>query len=151
MARNGPDSTDQLIFAWARVRRELLGHTLPRLARHQLGAPRCTLSERRDLHHGSRASKVDQRWPEFPYTGDGAIVNEIFKSLDEEKQLVMEAHYVYTVPRSRAVRAELMGLTVRTYWDRVRDIRSRVQGAMAIVQSVRTHSASRGAINATVE
>ena len=132
MARNGRDRTDRIIDTWAQVRRELLGYSRPR---QYLGAVRCTLEARRDLHHGARSGRVEQRWPEFPYQGDAAIVNEVFKRMPEALQEIMDAHYVATTPRSKSLRADLMGLSVRVYWERVNRVRAAVDGALAVVES----------------
>lgn len=132
MARNGRDRTDLVIDSWAKVRRELLGYESPR---QYLGSVRCTLAARRDLHHGQRSQKVEQHWPEFPYRGDAALVNEVFKRLPESLQEIMDAHYVATTPRSKSLRADLMGLSVRVYWERVNRVRAAVDGALAIIES----------------
>lgn len=143
MARNGRDRTDRIIDSWAQVRRELLGYTEPR---RYLGGVRCTLAARRDLHHGARSGKVEQNWPEFPYQGDAALVNEVFKRMPEALQEIMDAHYVATTPRSKSLRADLMGLSVRVYWERVNRVRAAVDGALAVVESVRTLSPSSSGI-----
>lgn len=147
MARNGRDRTDRIIDTWAQVRRELLGYSQPR---QYLGSVRCTLAARRDLHHGQRSQKVEQHWPEFPYRGDAAVVNEVFKRMPEALQEIMDAHYVATTPRSKSLRADLMGLSVRVYWERVNRVRAAVDGALAVVESVRTLSASTDAIRPTI-
>jgi hypothetical protein len=137
----GRDRIDKICDEWARVRRELLGYALPALAKDQLGSIRCTLAARRDLHHGSRSGKIEQHWPEFPYRGDAAIVNTVFKRMPESLQEIMDAHWVATTPKSKSMRADLMGLSVRVYWQRVDRVRCAVDGALAIVESVRTLSA----------
>jgi hypothetical protein len=149
VARGGRDRTDRLIDEWAGVRRELLGYSNPKLSKDYLGSMRCTLAARRDLHHGGRSGKVEQQWPEFPFRGNAAIVNEVFKRLSEPLQEIMDAHWVATTPRSKTLRADLMGLSVRVYWERVNRVRAAVEGGMAVVESVRTLSPSSGGIYAT--
>lgn len=152
MARNGRDRIDLLCDAWGAVRRELMGYALPALAKDQLGAVRCTLAARRDLHHGARSGKVEQQFPEYPFRGDTAIVNTVFKRLPETLQEIMDAHYTATTPRSKSQRAELMGLSVRAYWDRVNQARAAIEGGLAIVESVRTLSPdSRGSFGTRVD
>lgn len=140
MARNGRDRIDRICDEWGAIRRELLGFALPALARDQLGAVRCTLAARRDLHHGARSGKVEQAFPEYPFRGDAAIVNTVYKRLPEPLQEIMDAHYTATTPRSKSLRADLMGLSVRVYWERVNRVRAAVEGGLAIVESVRTHT-----------
>jgi len=149
MARRARDRIDSICDEWACVRRELLGYALPALAKDQLGAVRCTLAARRDLHHGSKGGIIDQHWPEFPYLGNAAVVNEVFKRLPESLQEIMDAHWVATTPRSKSLRADLMGLSVRVYWERVERARCSVDGAMAIVESVRTLLPDRRGISVT--
>jgi hypothetical protein len=144
MARLGRDRIDRICDEWGRVRRELLGYAVPALAKDQLGAIRCTLAARRDLHHGARGGKVEQHFPEYPFRGDSAIVNEVYRRLPEVLREIADAHYTATTPRNKALRADLMGLSRQVYWDRVARFRSAVEGAFAIVESVRTHSPSGG-------
>ena len=141
------DAVDVACEEWAVPMRELLGWTQPRLAREYVGSLRCTLGARRDLHHGGRSGKVDQWWPEFPFQGRAATVNAVYRRMPEPMQEIMVAHYVATTPRSKSLRADLMGLSVRVYWERVNRARAAVDGAMAVVESVRTLSAENGDIS----
>ena len=150
MAR-GRDRIDLLCLEWGNVRRELLGYALPALAKDQLGSVRCTLAARRDLHHGGTSGKIEQHFPEYPFRGDAALVNAVFKRMPEALQEIMDAHYTATTPRSKTLRADLMGLSVRVYWERVNRVRATIDGALAIVESVRTLSASSGGISGTRE
>jgi hypothetical protein len=138
MARRGRDRIDKICDEWGAIRRELLGYATPKLAKDQLGAVRCTLAARRDLHHGGKSGRVEQHFPEYPFRGDAAVVNAVYKRLAEPLQEIMDAHYTATTPRSKTVRADLMGLSVRVYWERVNRVRAAVDGALAIVESVRT-------------
>lgn len=149
MARPCRDRIDRICDEWGRVRRELLGYALPALAKDQLGAIRCTLAARRDLHHGGRSGRIEQHFPEYPFRGDSALVNEVFKRMPEVLQEIADAHYTATTPRSKSMRADLMGLSVRVYWERVNRFRAAVDGAMAVVESVRTLSGNRDGISHT--
>lgn len=140
----GRDRIDRLCDEWGAIRRELLGYALPALSKDQLGAIRCTLAARRDLHHGAKSQKIEQHWPEYPFRGDAALVNTVFHALSEPLQEIMDAHWTATTPKSKSLRADLMGLSVRVYWQRVDRVRASVEGAIAIVESVRTVSPSSG-------
>jgi hypothetical protein len=133
------DHVDQMCDEWAIVMRELLGITEPKLAKDYLGALRCTLGDRRDLHHGAKSMKMEQHWPEYPFRGNAATVNVVYHRLPEPLQRIMVAHYVILRPKSKSIRAELMGLSTRVYWDRVARARCSVDGALAVVETVRTH------------
>lgn len=134
---------------WAAVMRELLGLIEPRLAKDYLGAVRCTLAARRDLHHAGRSGKVDQHWPEFPFRGRASTVNEVYRRLAEPMQEILVAHYVALRPRSKALRAELMGISPRDYWLRIGRARAAIEGGLAVVDSVCTLSASKRGISGT--
>ena len=124
------------------MRRELEGLREPQLATGYLGAVRCTLGERRDLHAGARsAGRVEQHWPEVYPPGIPTLVNAVFKKMPEPLQDVMRWHYVLEQPRSRSLRARLVGLSPRVYWERVGRAKGFVGGALAVVESVRTEVA----------
>ena len=76
------DSVDMAVSRWAAVQRELRGLTEQR---GFLGPMRCTLAARRDLHHGGKSGRVEQRWPEFPYQSgtDEWVVNQAFRRMAE--------------------------------------------------------------------
>src|SRR5574343_1237260 len=143
MPRWRADAVDVACEGWAVVMRELLGLTQPKLARDYLGAVRCTLAARRDLHHGQTSGRIEQHFPEFPFGGTAAAVNEVYKRLAELLQESLVAHYVATSPRSKPLRADLMGLSVRVYWERVGRAKASVEGGLAIISSVRTRSEER--------
>jgi hypothetical protein len=134
------DSIDSACEEWALAVRRM---EHPQLAKEHVGALRCTLAARRDLHHGSRSGKIDQQWPEFPFQGVAATVNVVYRRLPACLQEIMVAHYVALTPRSKSLRADLMGLSVRLYWERVGRAKAAVSGAFAIVESVRTVSGLR--------
>ena len=132
------DHTDRLIDEWARIRREVLGIKQPLLAKDYLGAPRCTLSSRRDLHAGASSSgRIEQHWPEL-YVGNSAIVNWLFWRANPSIKEIMDWHWTLEKPRNKGIRAELMGLSRRVYWERVNRARHYVEGGLALVESVRT-------------
>ena len=136
------DSIDQACVAWARVRRELEGLKEPQHAKDYLGAVRCTLSARRDLHAGARSDgRIEQHWPEVYPPGIPTLVNAVFKQMPEPLQDVMRWHYVLEAPRSRSLRARLVGLSPRVYWERVGRAKGFVGGALAVVESVRSEVA----------
>jgi hypothetical protein len=133
------DLIDSACQEWASAVRHM---EHPTLAKEYVGALRCTLAARRDLHHGSRSGKIDQQWPEYPFQGTAGLVNVVYRKLPPCLQEIMVAHYVALTPRSKSLRADLMGLSVRLYWERVGRAKSAVSGALAVVESVRTVSAS---------
>ena len=135
----GRDQTDVLCEQWARVRRELIGRRRPLTAAGYLGAPHCTLGQRRDLHAGSRSNILSQHFPEV-YTGEAAAVNRVFHAMPPVMQDIMDLHYVVQAPRNRAARAELMGISREVYWDRLRVAKAFLEGALALQKSVATLS-----------
>jgi len=139
------DSADVAAEAWAIPMRELLGLTQPRQAKDYVGGLRCTLAARRDLHHGSRG-KVEVHYPDYPFHGDAALVNTVYKRLPETLQEIMVAHYCVTSPKSKLLRAELMGIGPRAYWSELARAKAAIFGALAVVESVRTVSAPSSGI-----
>jgi hypothetical protein len=131
------DEIDLLLEAWARRRREVLGITHPLSASAYLGAVRCTLAERRDLHHGSRSTKVEQAWPEFPYTGDLFLVNRAIKRMNPTLGEIVDWHWTLEVPRDRRRRADLMGISRAEYYSRVARAKDFIAGALAMAQAVK--------------
>jgi hypothetical protein len=134
------DEIDLLLEAWARRRREVVGIRHPLKASEYLGPLKCTLGQRRDLHAGATTNFADQAWPEFPYTGDLALVNEAVKRSPPTLREFFDWHWTLETPRDKRKRADLMGLSTRTYWERVKFCKVYVSGALAIVESVRTLS-----------
>jgi hypothetical protein len=129
-----PDAIDQACEEWARVIRELYGITDPRLSSGFLGPVRCTLAARRDLHHGGRSGRVEQQWPAFPFENASPraqVVHRASQRMSEPLRTILVAHYVPLVPRSRAVRAELLGLGRRVYFERVARVKAFIEGALA--------------------
>jgi hypothetical protein len=132
------NAVDLACEEWAVPMRELLGAAQPKLAKDYLGPVRCTLAARRDLHHGARSGRVEQHFPEYPFRGTAALVNTVYRRMPEPIQEIMVAHYVALTPRSKTLRADLMGISVRDYWNRLGRAKSAVDGALAIVETVCT-------------
>lgn len=138
MAR-GRDSTDALCEDWARIKRQLMGLRKPMTAAEYLGPLRSTLGSRRDLHAGaSSPGRVEQHFPEVFTTPEQHLVNAAFKRMSPHLRDVFVAHYVIERPRDKRIRAEIMGISMVTYWKRLSCAKSFVEGACAIVESVRT-------------
>lgn len=147
----GRDQVDQLCEKWARVYRELAGLTSPKTASGFIGALRCTLAARRDLHAGATSTgRVERHFPEV-FVGDALLVNLAFRRMPPTLQEIMVAHYVVLEPRNKTVRAELMGLSRNTYWERVGRAKTFIDGALAISENVRTFSGRFGGISGTRE
>lgn len=142
------DEVDLLLEAWARRRREVLGIRHPLTANEYLGAVRCTLGDRRDLHHGSRSNRLQQSWPEFPYTGTLFLVNRAVKAMKPTLREVVDWHWTLEVPRDRRIRADLMGISPNQYWSRVGRAREFVAGALAL--GVATDGARQDGISLSV-
>ena len=119
------DSIDAVCEQWAATRRELLGLTNPRFASQYLGAVRCTLAERRDLHHGSSSGRIEQHFPEV-YTGLAFVVNQAFKRMHPALADVFDLHYGCTGPTHTKWQA--LGIGRRSYWERVGRAKERVEG-----------------------
>jgi hypothetical protein len=123
---------DQECKEWGRVRRQLVGFDDPRLAKEYIGALRCTLAERRDLHAGSKSTKLDIQWPEV-YEGNARLVNAAFKSLDPYSRIVMDLQYAAHVDPS--IKADLLRVSVATYWRQVAAVRQFVDGFLAAIDA----------------
>ena len=140
------DATDQIIEQWAKIRREVIGIRHPLKTTDYLGAPRCTLSSRRDLHAGASSSgRVEQHFPEV-YTGTAALVNWLFWQSKPWMKETFDWHWTLEKPRDKRVRADLMGLSPDTYWKRVARVKCYVEGGLALAESVRTVSPPNGVI-----
>jgi hypothetical protein len=135
----GRDQIDRLCDEWARVRRELIGLRQPVSAKGYLGAVHCTLGQRRDLHAGARSrGRVEQHFPEVYLPGNEQLVNTAFHRMSPTLAEIMDWHYVLEMPRDKRKRADLMGISPQQYWDRVKRAKTFIEGAVAIVDSVRT-------------
>ena len=136
MAR-GRDQIDLVCEEWARQRRQLLGLREPALASEYLGAVRSTLGGKRGVSARS-VGRVDQFFPEVYPRGDATVVNVAFHRMAPSLQEIMDVHYAIERPRDKKLRAELMGISRNVYWDRVSRAKCFVDGALSIVESVRT-------------
>lgn len=131
------DAIDRVCQQWARIRRQLLGLREPLLASEYLGAVRSTLGQRRDLHAGARSpGRVEQHFPEV-YRDESAVVQAAFRRMRPDLREIMDVHYCVESPRSKSVRADLLGISVREYWLRVARAKAYVEGAFAVVDTVR--------------
>jgi hypothetical protein len=133
--RSNNEYVDALCREWGVVRRQLMGFDDPRRAREYIGAVRCTLGERRDLHAGSRSNKLDIHWPEV-YEGRARLVNAAFQALDPYKRIVMDLQYA-AHKTDPSVKADLLRISVRAYWNRVSDVRQFVDGFLAAIEAAR--------------
>lgn len=143
------DEIDLLLESWAKRRREMLGIRHPLTASEYLGNPRCTLGARRDLHHGSKTNKLDQAWPEFPYTGTLFLVNLAVKRMNPTMRELVDWHWTLEVPRDRRLRADMMGISPSQYWSRVGRAREFVAGVLVGLESVQTQKGNRTGISNT--
>jgi hypothetical protein len=125
---------DSVCREWGRVRRQLVGFDDPKLAKEYIGALRCTLAERRDLHSGSKSGKIDLHWPEV-YEGRARLVNAAFMALDPFYRLVMDLQYAAHV--DPCVKADMLHIGVRTYWQKVADVRQFVDGFLAAIEAAK--------------
>lgn len=148
-----PDQIDIACDGWAVVMRELLGVSEPNHARGFLGPLRCTLAARRDLHHGARTEKPNQHWPEFPFAGcrpEILTVHAVYKQMPAPLAEILVAHYVILSPRDKRIRAELMGISPKHYWERLGRAKSAVQGALIVSGNLYTQGGSIKGISVTV-
>ena len=133
-------SLDVALEEWARIARELYGVTDPKTAGGYLGAVRCTLAARRDLHHGARSGVVSQQWPAFPFeraTEDACLVHACFRVIPDPLAEVVVANYIPLEPKSRQLRAELLGLSRPDYYARLDRAREHLCGYMSAVKGLR--------------
>ena len=119
---------DSLCREWGKTRRQILGVDDPKLAKEYIGALRSTLAERRDLHSGSKSSKIDLHWPEV-YTGDARFVNEAFHCMRPWLRVVMDLHFCSSAPPM--TKADFLCISVQSYWREVNDVRTFVEGYLA--------------------
>lgn len=73
--------------------------------------------------------------------GTQQLVNTAFHRMSPTLQEILDVHYVVQTPRDKRLRADLMGISRNQYWDRVRSAKLFIEGALAIVESVRTQVA----------
>lgn len=125
MARKD-DAIDIACRLWAEQRRELVGLSEPKLAVEFIGAVRCSIAEKRDLHAGAKSSgRVVQHYPEV-YRRDALEVNRAYKQLPPALKEIMDVHYVARAPIK--LKVHRLGISWSQYWDRVRRAKSFVAG-----------------------
>lgn len=145
------DQIDLMLESWARRRREVIGIRHPLTAAEYLGAVRCTLGQRRDLHHGARTNVAVQHWPEFPYTHELFLVNLAVKAMSPTLREIVDWHWTLETPRDRRLRADLMGISPNQYWNRVARAKEFVAGALSVSPNVATLSPVSGGKSVTVQ
>jgi hypothetical protein len=123
---------DSVCREWGRTRRQLVGFDDPKLAKEYIGSLRSTLAARRDLHAGAKSTKLDIHWPEV-YEGRARQVNAAFKALNPYLRIVMDLQYAAKVDPT--VKADLLQISVRTYWLKVADVRQFVDGFLAAIEA----------------
>ena len=119
--RRRKDGTDYMLENWAAYRRELLGLQAPV---GMIGALRCTLAARRDLHHGSRTNRVVQSFPEV-YPPELHPVNRAVRAASPTLQEIADWHYCLKDAPAK-IKAERMGLEPAAYWNRVARLKEHV-------------------------
>jgi hypothetical protein len=125
------DAIDESCEEWARVQRELQAGAE---CITYLGRPRCTLSERRDLHHGSSsAGNVTQHFPEV-HTDKGWAVSRAYQHMSLSLREILFVHYA--VPAPVKVKIERLGIGPRMYWDRLARAKAYVDGWLASIADV---------------
>jgi hypothetical protein len=122
------DQIDLKIKEWAKTRRQLVGVDDPQKSKEFVGALRCTLAKRRDLHAGARSNTLDIHWPEV-YEGESAIVNQAFHRMRPWLKVVMDTHFVANAPP--ALKADFLCISLQSYWREVNDVRTFVEGYLA--------------------
>lgn len=126
--RSKNDAIDQKIKEWAKTRRQLVGVDDPKKSKEYVGALRCTLAQRRDLHAGSKSNTVDIHWPEV-YEGESVLVNQAFHRMRPWLKVVMDVHFVANA--APKVKAEFLCISLQSYWREVNDVRTYVEGYLA--------------------
>lgn len=119
------DPVDLACESWATTQRELAGKLEPI---DYLGAVRCTLAERRDLHHGSRTQKPVQHWPEV-YSDVGWCVSRAVQHMSWSLREIVFVHYVVRAPSK--IKIERLGIGPRLYWERLGRAKAFVDGYLA--------------------
>lgn len=122
------DAIDLACFEWAAVRRDIdKGRFLK--GSDWLGAMRCSIAEKRDLHAGSRSvGLVSQAFPEV-HTGQGLLVSQAYQHMSLQLRESLYVHYV--VPLKPQFKIDLWGISSSHYWDRVRQAKTYVSAWMA--------------------
>lgn len=127
MARK-QDAVDRACEQWAYVRREIDSGAF-RESGDWLGACRCTLAEKRDLHAGSTSSgRVVQHFPEV-HEDEALTVARALQHMRYSLREIIYAHYVVRAPVK--VKIERLGIGPRLYWDRLSRAKAFIDGWLA--------------------
>lgn len=119
------DAVDLACEAWGMVRRRIDTGRFGE-ASDWLGAVRCTIAEKRDLHAGATSNgRVVQRFPEV-MEGEALIVARAFQCMPITLREVLYVHYV--IPSRATVKMDRMGISPKHYWDRLGRAKSYVAG-----------------------
>ena len=129
------DFVDQACESWASAQREMAGRQTPV---DYLGAVRCTLADRRDLHHASSSGRVEQHFPEV-YSELGWCVSRAYQRMSLTLREVLYMHYVVRAPSK--VKIERLGIGPRLYWDRLGRAKAYVDGWLAHLRDDETSAA----------
>jgi hypothetical protein len=124
------DAIDLACEEWADVRRRIDSGGFGE-AGDWLGAVRCTIAEKRDLHAGSRGPVV-QRFPEV-HTEEGVMVSRAVQHMRQSLREILYAHYVVRAPVK--IKIERLGIGPRMYWDRLGRAKAFVDGFLVRSQS----------------
>ena len=115
MARR-QDAIDVACEEWAQVRRRVDQGWFGE-AQDWLGAVRCAIAEKRDLHSGSRSEgRITQRFPEV-HQDDGLAVARAFQHMALPLREVLYAHYVVHAPVK--LKIEALKVSPKLYWERL--------------------------------
>jgi len=119
------DAVDLACEQWAEVRRQIDHGTFGEAA-NWLGACRCTIAEKRDLHAGATSSgRVVQHFPEV-HVEAGLVVARAVQHMRASLREILYAHYVVRAPVK--VKIERLGIGPRMYWDRLGRAKAYVDG-----------------------
>jgi hypothetical protein len=134
MGRRKEDAIDVLAKSWGRQYRKIRGWEDRRMeratSREFIGAVRSTLGQRRDLHAGATSTgRIEQHFPEV-FTGDALLVNNVVKAARHEIREALVLRYAYPAPPE--VKASIMNVSIRTYWERVANAKHWLEGRLAV-------------------
>lgn len=133
--RAGNDYIDTICRKWATCYRKMHGLDSPERAREYLGAVRCTLGQRRDLHAGAKSEgKVEQHWPEVYTSREALIVARAFHDMRPWLQTLAIVHYVIWLPPEAdpiEVKAEALAMSTTKYHREISKVRTFVEGWVA--------------------
>jgi hypothetical protein len=126
MGRRKVDAIDLACAEWARKRRLVKGLDQPQTARQFLGAIRCTLGQRRDLHAGARSEgQMVQEFPEV-YEDAELDVHRAYMAAKQLTRVMMDVHYV--AAGSPGYKADWLCISNQTYWRRVAIMKGYLEG-----------------------